>query len=201
MRHVYIDGRNWRYWWDDWNLEVDWRLRGLGFCYTQSSDSESGYSAHLALFVAAIYVSLARAAPIERRVQAAIDGQYLWLQWYRGDDEMNSDPFMFEWPWKRWKHIGVDYGRPNIYPYRYELNSGKIQEVQATIRDERREWRWMHRRCPIRKVWRGIDVSFSDEVGEETGTWKGGTLGCAYEYKGRETPLQCLRRMERERAF
>jgi hypothetical protein len=40
-----------------------------------------------------------------------------------------------------------------------------------------------------------------DEVGEEAGSWKGGVLGCGYTLLPNETPLQCLRRMEKERKF
>jgi hypothetical protein len=44
-----------------------------------------------------------------------------------------------------------------------------------------------------------IGVEFNDEVGERSGSWKGGTLGCGYEILPNETPLMCLRRMEKER--
>jgi hypothetical protein len=39
------------------------------------------------------------------------------------------------------------------------------------------------------------------EAGKRKGSWKGGTLGCGYELKKNETPLECLRRMESEREF
>jgi hypothetical protein len=44
-------------------------------------------------------------------------------------------------------------------------------------------------------------IEFNDEVGERTGSWKGGTLGCGYNLLPNETPLECLRRMEKERKF
>jgi hypothetical protein len=50
-------------------------------------------------------------------------------------------------------------------------------------------------------VRRTIDVHFSKEVGEYKGSWKGGTLGCVYEILLDEEPLDCLKRMERERKF
>jgi len=46
-----------------------------------------------------------------------------------------------------------------------------------------------------------IDVEFDNEIGDRVGTYKGGTIGCGYELKKDETPLQCLRRMESEREF
>ncbi len=88
-------------------------------------------------------------------------------------------------------------------PYRYSLRSGQVQEREATIGVEEMEWRWRWLRwLPFpRKVRRSIDVSFSDEVGEQSGSWKGGTIGCGYEMRRDETPEECLRRMEDERKF
>jgi hypothetical protein len=88
-------------------------------------------------------------------------------------------------------------------PYRYLLRSGEWQERTATIGVEEREWRrraW--RWLPMfRKISRSIHVEFSDEVGERSGSWKGGTIGCGYELLRDETPEECLRRMERDRKF
>lgn len=89
------------------------------------------------------------------------------------------------------------------HPYRYERRSGEVQERTATIEVHEMEHRW---RClrwlPLfAKISRYIDVEFSGEIGERTGSWKGGTVGCSYALLPKETPLQCLRRMERERDF
>lgn len=89
------------------------------------------------------------------------------------------------------------------YPYHYILKSGEVQERMATVYVERREWRWrwfLWLPWP-RKRSVSIDVNFNGEVGERTGSWKGGCIGCGYELKKHETPLECLRRMEREREF
>lgn len=51
------------------------------------------------------------------------------------------------------------------------------------------------------RVIRSIDVEFDGEVGERTGSWKGGTIGCEYELRPNETPYECLKRMEQERKF
>ena len=88
------------------------------------------------------------------------------------------------------------------YRYRYVLNNGESQERTATVHVTRMEWR--ARWWPIfrqRKVSTSIAVQFSDEVGEGTGSWKGGCTGCGYDLLPGETPEQCLRRMEVERKF
>lgn len=89
------------------------------------------------------------------------------------------------------------------YPYRYVLRSGEIQERTATLRVEEREWRWRaFQWLPFpRHIQRTIDIEFNDEVGERTGSWKGGTIGCSYELRPQEMPVEALRRMEAERVF
>ena len=89
------------------------------------------------------------------------------------------------------------------YPYKYTLKSGEVQKRKATVKVDEREWRrrafkWL---TFFNKISRTIDVRFSDEVGERTGSWKGGTIGCGYDLLPNETPLECLRRMEKERKF
>lgn len=89
------------------------------------------------------------------------------------------------------------------YPYTYTKINGDTQRVTATVTAERVEYRWkclkwqslFARRRAV------IGVRFSDEVGESAGSWKGGTIGCGYTMRKGETPLECLRRMEREREF
>lgn len=114
------------------------------------------------------------------------------------------------------------------YPYTYVLDRGEIQNRIATLKVEEREWRWKNFKwSPYpRMVRKTISVEFSyagllersvliekrfhptknsekvtGEVGERTGSWKGGTLGCGYDMLPGETPLQTLRRMEIERKF
>lgn len=91
------------------------------------------------------------------------------------------------------------------FAYHYTLRSGQVQERTATVTVERRSWCWKVRpfrwlRWP-RMVRTSIDVQFSDEVGEETGSWKGGCVGTGHEMKPGERPVDTLRRMERERKF
>lgn len=89
------------------------------------------------------------------------------------------------------------------FAYTYRLCSGEVQHRVATVNGEEREWRlyyapwlpWPHMRQ------RAINVQFSDEVGERSGSWKGGCTGCGYEWRKGETLESALRRMERERKF
>lgn len=85
------------------------------------------------------------------------------------------------------------------HPYTYTLKRGEVQKRNATIYVERmiHRYKW----TPIRRVREYIDVRFDGEVGERSGSWKGGCTGCSYSLNPGETPLECLRRMERERKF
>jgi hypothetical protein len=89
------------------------------------------------------------------------------------------------------------------HAYTYHLRSGEIQHRKATIYGEEREWRWKwFKFLPYpRKVGRSISIDFDGEVGERSGSWKGGTVGCGYGWKHEETMLESLRRMEKERKF
>jgi len=86
------------------------------------------------------------------------------------------------------------------HPYTYRLKSGVVQARTATCTLEKRKWhrKWFPFLTRTSQV---IDVEFSDEVGERSGTWKGGTIGCSYEMLPSETIESCLRRMEKERQF
>lgn len=88
-------------------------------------------------------------------------------------------------------------------PYLYILKNSTLQRRTATVTVERRAWRPRCLRWTslIEKVNTCIDVTFDDEVGERTGSWKGGTIGCGYELRPGETAEKCLRRMESERKF
>lgn len=123
----------------------------------------------------------------------------LVLQWGKTTGR-RGDPQKFiymPWAWNHREHKILS--EKETHPYRYIRRSGEVQERTATINVESRLWTryWL----PHRLYKRTINVEFNDEVGERTGSWKGGTIGCGYDMLTGETPLQCLRRMERERKF
>lgn len=102
-----------------------------------------------------------------------------------------------------WEPGGQDSRFIQTFPYTYTLKNGTVQSVTATVHVERREWR---RKCFWRIPWfakkrQEIDVTFSNEVGERSGSFKGGCIGCGYDMLPGETAEQTLRRMERERKF
>lgn len=90
-----------------------------------------------------------------------------------------------------------------IFDYTYTLKSGEVQRVKATITVEEMEWRpkWFMWTSVFAMVRRSIDISFNDQIGERSGSWKGGVLGCSYEMLKGETPEETLRRMEMFRKF
>lgn len=112
-----------------------------------------------------------------------------------------------------WEHETPNDRNKNFYEKRcrdqqasWEYNytdkyDGEI--IPTTIYIEEREWRpkWLTWTKLFSKVRRTIEVHFSKEVGDEKGSWKGGCVGCSYELKPNEHPLDCLRRMEKERVF
>lgn len=99
-------------------------------------------------------------------------------------------------PYQDQRHI-------ETHPFVYVLRDGTIQNRTATIYGEEMEWRlrytpWLP--WP-RKIRRSISITFDDEVGERTGSWKGGTIGCGFEWRDGESMKRCLQRMQHEREF
>lgn len=126
-------------------------------------------------------------------------GGHLVLRYGKTTSRAMTGYKSIDMPWQ-WRHQwSRDCGDPITQPYRYVRRSGEVQERTATIQHGQTLWTrpWL----PWRKLVDAIDVRFSDEVGEGTGSWKGGTIGCGYIMKPGETPVECLRRMERERKF
>jgi hypothetical protein len=146
--------------------------------------------------------------------------------WSRNDPENSDHTKLFALPWNDWDHIrhevmlndGTWVPAPewrgaekeldpaNLYreqfSYRYK-DRHVDQTATATITVERREWRLKLLRWTqlFAKNRQSINVAFSEEMGSERGSWKGGVMGCSYTMKSGETPEQTLRRMEVERKF
>jgi hypothetical protein len=127
----------------------------------------------------------------------------------------------YDWPWD-WHTLAYEQqiiagdedswvsvfdwdGKPDgeTHPYTYTLRNGTVQERTATISKRRHilTYRAFKRIGWPKWIKESIDVEFSDEVGERSGSWKGGTIGCGYDMRPGETMEQTLRRMERERKF
>ena len=126
-------------------------------------------------------------------------GDGLHLHWGKCKGKRDDPMKIVQMPWG-WRHREHKIlSEPESHHYRYVLRSGEVQECLATIRAESRLWvrPWL----PFRRLSRYINIEFDKEVGERTGSWKGGVLGCGYEMRRGETPLDTLRRMERERVF
>ena len=126
-----------------------------------------------------------------------------WITWY-------LPWFAWEFEFHHWASPNgawVDGGWENkdnayheTHDYKYVLKNGDVQQRKATIREEERQW---HRKWfPwVKMNRRTIDVEFNEEVGEKTGSWKGGCTGCGYDMEPGESMVDTLRRMEKERKF
>jgi len=101
--------------------------------------------------------------------------------------------------WRKYEYDDKEINKES-YPYVYILKSGEVQNRMAECYREKRQW---HRKWfPfIRMIRESININFDDEVGERSGSWKGGTIGCGYDLKKNESIKECLKRMELERNF
>lgn len=122
-----------------------------------------------------------------------------------------------EHEWRKVRHLPdadrVEFGTypkdliQETHPYKYLLRNGTFQNRTATIHVSEMSWRqwwlmWLPRWFPgITRRRRSISVEFNEEVGERSGSWKGGCTGCGYEMRPGEMPQHTLKRMEHERVF
>lgn len=160
-----------------------------------SLDGDSFSSVHLNWGHHCKIVHLPWALTFFRKSVLARDGTWLHeLAPSRQDDLRN---------WKEFRESVEINGYRERHPYTYTLRNGTVQERIATVSVEEWEFRrrWLLWTPWLAQVRRSIEVNFSDEVGERSGSWKGGTIGCGYEMKSGETLLDTLRRMECERVF
>jgi hypothetical protein len=133
------------------------------------------------------------------------------LEWVRTSRMLKDFTWLHERKGDRKKGIEITWWREETqeklwqqtHSYTYILKDGTVQNRMATIKIEQREWRpkWFTWISLFKKVRTNIDIQFDKEVGERTGSWKGGTLGCGWDLLPNETALECLRRMEKERKF
>jgi hypothetical protein len=131
--------------------------------------------------------------------------------WFRTSILMKDGTWEHEIKRKKGKYISKDFWDEKWkelrfqekHPYNYVLKNGNIQHRVATISIREMEWRrygWVWSKA-FRLVRKTIEVEFDDEVGERTGSCKGGTVGCDYQMKCGETPYQTLKRMELQKKF
>ena len=98
------------------------------------------------------------------------------------------------------EQIAAGDAHSKTYPYRYVLKNGTEQNVEAKCHIERRTWcrRWF-------PFWKrsvtSLSVNSSSEVGEGSGSYKGGCVGCGIDMLPGETMEAALRRMEATRKF
>lgn len=91
---------------------------------------------------------------------------------------------------------------PAIWMYDYtDSYDGSV--IPCKIYVEEQEWRpkWLRWTKKWAHIKRCIKVDFDEEVGSRKGSWKGGCLGCGYEMLPGEDPIDCIKRMEKERQF
>lgn len=126
-------------------------------------------------------------------------GDSLHLHWGKSKGR-RDDPFkLIQMPWG-WRHRErKSITEPEAHQYRYVLKSGEVQHRTAMI--YKYVQRWARPWIPWKLVIESIDVSFDNEVGERSGSWKGGCTGCSYAMRTGETPADTLRRMEKEKKF
>lgn len=92
---------------------------------------------------------------------------------------------------------------PRLCKHTYDFNDPYDgTPITATYWVYEQEWRrkWMHWTRLGSTVHRGIDVEFSDQVGEGKEDWKGGVTACGARLLPGETPEECIIRLVNDKS-
>jgi len=128
---------------------------------------------------------------------------FVTKDWVRTSLLLKDDTWEHEYPGKK-KDFYEKEWESKRKQFEYDYTDSYDGEVIPTmIYIEEREWRpkWLKWTKLFAIIDTSINISFSKEVGNKKGSWKGGTLGCSYKILPNEHPLDCLKRMEKERKF
>lgn len=117
------------------------------------------------------------------------NGRHFWTEW----DRPRGFALRDDWAARK----AVEKACPAAV---FEFDDYDGKRIQATCRVEEREWRfgtgwfkWLSLfRAP--RICRSLSLEFSEEVGPEKGSWKGGTLGHGIDMLPDETPEAAFRR-------
>lgn len=124
-------------------------------------------------------------------------------QWFRTSILLDNDSWEHEFKGNRKDFYKTEWKeKQKLWTYNYtDKYDGTI--IPTTIYVTESEWRpkWLTWTPIFAKIKRYIDVHFSNECGQRKGGWKGGCTGCGYILLPTEHPLDCLKRMEKERIF
>ena len=222
FEHTHKERGLWRGWLKNGqSVEISWHKRGWEFgggVHIHSNDDDMG---DRMLFIKLWRMTIILPMGIVQHPWGPMDGP----QWSAyGSSEFGLlfhwglRRWSFDWPWAwhtlayeqmmtdgAWRSVFDDDAKPytEAHPYTYVLRNGTVQDRTATISKRRHvlTWRAFKSLGWPRWIKESIDIEFSAEVGERSGSWKGGCFGCSYELRHDETMGAALRRMQAERKF
>lgn len=222
FKHTYLEKGMWRGWLKNGQaVEISWGNRGWSFgggVHIHDNDDDMG---DRALFLKIWRLTVVLPLGVVDHPWPPMDGPQ-WSVYASSEFGLTFHWGLrrasFDWPWDwhtrryeqqlsdgSWVSVFDRDAKPytETHPYTYTLRSGEVQRRTATVSKRRHIICYTaFKRLPWPSwVKESIDVEFDGEVGERTGSWKGGTIGCSYDLQLGETMLQALRRMERERVF
>ena len=129
------------------------------------------------------------------------DIPFITTEWVRTSVLLKDDTWEHETKGNR-KEFYENEWKQKQKSWSYDfIDSYDGEVIPTTIYVEEREWRpkWLMWTRLFAKTIRKIDIHFLKECGKRKGSFKGGVLGCGYELLPNEEPLDCLKRMEKER--
>ena len=220
FRHTSRERGMWRGWFESGHvIEVHWGREPFGVKMSEADNDGDDFRRQLwvGLGFLQAFIPMWRIRVLDAWDRESdewgfrADREHIWFKWGQRSKLM-------AWPWMRhtlayekqmpdgsWRSAFKDQEIPGSaeYPYTYTLKSGEAQHRVATVSKARHVLTYVGLRSIKWPRWieESINVAFDKEVGERSGSWKGGCLGCGYSMLPGEDMHETLRRMERERKF
>lgn len=227
FKHTHKEKGMWRGWLENGqSVELTWAKRGWGFgagIHVHSDDDDRPsrmlfvkfwrFTAVIPLGVGVGTIDINDEPQWSAYVSGEFGLTYHWGKWRKSFDlpwawhTLSYETMMPDGSWQTLRYSFDEGGRVLPYteqhPYTYTLKSGEVQHRIATVSKRRHVICWRMFKALGWPHWikKSIDITFDAEVGERTGSWKGGCIGCCYDQRDDETMGASLRRMERERKF
>lgn len=128
---------------------------------------------------------------------------FFTMNWYRRSVLLKDGTWEHETV-NNHKGFYQDHWKDKIKLYKCDfIDQYDSEAVPCEVSVSEMEWRpkWLGWTSLFAKKLKCIDVEFTKGVGKDKGSWKGGCFGCSYDLLPNETPIECLKRMEKERKF
>lgn len=129
------------------------------------------------------------------------DLPFFTFEWIRTSVLLNDETWEHDTKSHK-KNLYDDFWEDKKKYYIYSFTDyydGEVIPVKFFVLEREHRPKWLNWTTIFSKKTRMIEIDFSKPVGKDKkDNWKGGLVGCSYEMKQNENPMDCIIRFEKE---